>query len=80
MKHILDARNLLCPLPVIRVQERVSEIPDGEMLEVICTDPGVIHDFPSWCRLNGHNFVDFIKQDDEYIVHLEVKRGSNVGP
>ena len=50
----LDARRLLCPLPVIRTQERIKGLAPGDTLEVICTDPGALHDIPAWCRLNGH--------------------------
>ena len=50
----LDARRLLCPLPVIRTQERIKGLAPGDTLEVTCTDPGALHDIPAWCRLNGH--------------------------
>ena len=50
----LDARRLLCPLPVIRTQERLKGLEPGDTLEVTCTDPGALHDIPAWCRLNGH--------------------------
>ncbi|MCG6871151.1 MAG: sulfurtransferase TusA family protein [Gammaproteobacteria bacterium] len=50
----LDARHLLCPMPVIRTQERVARLAPGEELEVLATDPGVLADIPAWCRVNGH--------------------------
>ena len=50
----LDARRLLCPLPVIRTQERIKGLEAGDTLEVTCTDPGALYDIPAWCRLNGH--------------------------
>ena len=56
--HQLDARRLLCPLPVIRTQNRVRELDDGDLLEVLATDPGVLNDVPAWCRINGHNVVE----------------------
>ncbi|MCP4995802.1 MAG: sulfurtransferase TusA family protein [Gammaproteobacteria bacterium] len=68
----LDARRLLCPMPVIRVQDRVAELPPGTLLEAVCTDPGVLSDIPAWCRINGHRVVETRRQEDEYIVVLEV--------
>ena len=50
----LDARQLLCPLPVIRTQARIATLPRGAVLEVIATDPGVLQDIPAWCRVHGH--------------------------
>lgn len=55
--HKLDARRLLCPLPVIRVQDRVNRLKAGDRLEVVFTDPGALHDIPAWSRVNGHRVV-----------------------
>ncbi len=71
MQH-LDARNLLCPMPVIRLQERVKTLSAGERLEVVCTDPGVLSDIPAWCRINGHRLVDTRTSDDEFLLIVEV--------
>lgn len=59
----LDARRLLCPLPVIRTQERVKQLAPGDVLEITCTDPGALHDIPAWCRLNGHR-VEGTSEDE----------------
>ncbi|MEX1237838.1 MAG: sulfurtransferase TusA family protein [Pseudomonadales bacterium] len=54
----LDARRLLCPLPVIRTQDKIRELVPGDTLVVHCTDPGVLNDIPAWCRINGHQVVN----------------------
>jgi len=71
MEH-LDARRLLCPLPVIRVQDRVKNLQAGDLLMVVCTDPGVLNDIPAWCRINGHRVIELEDCDDEYFVTLEI--------
>jgi len=68
----LDARNLLCPLPVIRTQNKVKTLKPGDRLEVICTDPGALQDIPSWCRVFGHNVIRTETINNEIIIHLEV--------
>ncbi len=68
----LDARRLLCPLPVIRTQDKVKTLQSGDELTVFCTDPGVMQDIPAWCRINGHQVIDTRNEDGEYIVVLEV--------
>lgn len=68
----LDARRLLCPLPVIRTQERVERLGAGDTLEVICTDPGARYDIPAWCRVNGHELVSIEQQGDELVITLRV--------
>ncbi len=71
-REILNARRLLCPLPVIRTQDKVKQLKAGDQLEVICTDPGVMRDIPTWCRINGHKVLETISGDHEYIIILEV--------
>ena len=68
----LDCRRLLCPMPVIRVQDRVAELQPGDELEAICTDPGVLQDIPAWCRINGHQVLEQGQADDLYKVLLRV--------
>lgn len=71
---ILDARNLLCPLPVIRTQDRVEKMSPGECLLIQCTDHGVINDIPAWCRINGHEVLSIDEQ--EYEIVIKIRLGS----
>ncbi len=64
----LDARRLLCPLPVIKTQNKVAELSSGDILKVICTDPGALSDIPAWARIHGHQIVESIEEDDEIII------------
>lgn len=68
----LDARRLLCPLPVIRTQDAVADLNPGDSLQILCTDPGVIHDIPAWCRLHGHQVCAINAQDDEIAITIRV--------
>lgn len=72
MKHELDVRRLLCPIPVIRTQNRVRELAEGDELEVLATDPGVLSDVPAWCRINGHEVLEAGRRDHEVFVRLRV--------
>lgn len=71
----LDARHLLCPLPVIRTQNRVAALPVGAVLEVLATDPGVLQDIPAWCRVHGHQFLGAEREGREIRVWLTVRHG-----
>ncbi len=71
-EYSLDARRLLCPLPVIRTQDKVKQLQQGDVLRVTCTDPGVMQDIPAWCRINGHKVLKTQSGEYEYIITLEV--------
>lgn len=71
-RHTLDARNIMCPLPVIRTQDRVAQLSPGDVLEVVCTDPGALNDIPAWCRINGHRILAAEDAGDTVKVVVEV--------
>jgi tRNA 2-thiouridine synthesizing protein A len=63
---------MLCPLPVIRTQDKVNQLNKGDVVHVLCTDPGATNDIPAWCRINGHKVVSMNTQDGEITVTIEV--------
>ena len=67
-KHSLDVKGQLCPIPVIRTQNQAKKLAPGDILEVVCTDPGVMNDIPAWCRINGHSVIDATTKDNNDIV------------
>lgn len=68
----IDARRLLCPMPVIRTQDAVKQLKQGDQLEIICTDPGALLDIPAWCRINGHKVISSNKLNGEIRIIIEV--------
>ena len=71
-RNELDARRMLCPMPVIRTQEKVEKLRVGDTLTILCTDPGAIHDIPAWCRVNGHEVLGVQQKDEEISIRLRV--------
>ena len=70
--HELDARRILCPLPVIRTQDAISKLQPGDVLQVTATDPGVKFDIPTWCRINGHRVLAVDEGEEEITLTIEV--------
>ncbi|OUS06738.1 hypothetical protein A9Q81_02320 [Gammaproteobacteria bacterium 42_54_T18] len=70
--HQLDTQGLLCPMPVIKTQNKIKELAIGDTLEVVASDPGVMHDIPAWCRINGHTIVESSKEDRLCTILIEV--------
>jgi tRNA 2-thiouridine synthesizing protein A len=76
MKKVeLDAKGLLCPMPVIKTQNKIKELQPGDILEVVSTDPGVTHDIPAWCRINGHRVITILESAYEIYIQIEVGNG-----
>lgn len=68
----VDARNLLCPMPVIRTQDAVAGCAPGDRVSVWCTDPGVVYDIPAWCRVHGHAVCNIKREENEIIIEIQV--------
>lgn len=74
--HILELQRMLCPMPVIKVQDQVALMEAGDTIEAICTDSGALQDIPAWARINGH-LITYVKKDEEkaeYIIRLKIRK------
>ena len=69
----LDARRLMCPMPVIKTQNIIKTLSSGDKVRVSCTDPGVMQDIPAWCRINGHTVLSTEEFDQKYILIIKVE-------
>ena len=72
--HHLDATQLLCPLPVIRAQDQITSLNDGDLLTVTCTDPGTLNDIPAWCRIHGHEVIESRAEGREQVFTIKVHK------
>ncbi len=53
-----DARNLNCPLPILRCKKSLSEIQAMQTLKIMATDPGSVKDFQAFCKQTGHELLE----------------------
>ena len=55
--ELIDARGLKCPLPVLKLEKRLDQVPVGTHLTVLATDPIAKVDIPLFCVQKGHKFT-----------------------
>ena len=53
----IDARHLLCPLPVLRLRKALAALPPGATVALVATDPAAVLDVPHFCAEAGHELV-----------------------
>lgn len=53
----IDARGLLCPLPVLRMKKRMQALPAGAIVRLLADDPAAHVDVPHFCAEAGHDFI-----------------------
>ena len=71
MTHTLDATRLMCPMPVIKLSQKIGDLSVGDTIEIIATDPGVKHDIPAWCRVHGHSVLGVEERDEKIVLLIE---------
>jgi len=54
----LDARGLLCPLPVLKAAKRLRAMSPGDILRVEADDPAAVVDIPHFCRETGYELLE----------------------
>jgi len=68
----LDVRGQLCPIPVIRTQNKIRGLAPGDTLIVLCTDPGSLSDIPAWTRIHGHEVIGTEQTNKEIEITIKV--------
>lgn len=71
---VLDVRKLLCPLPVIRLQQTIQQHENEARIIVLATDPGVLYDIPAWCRIHGHSILHIEQTKQEIRIEISIHK------
>lgn len=59
----LDARNLNCPLPILKTKRALNDVTIGGVLEVLATDPGSPDDFVAFAESTGNTLIEHAEDD-----------------
>ena len=67
----LDCMGLYCPMPIVKTAEKIKQLKQGEVLEVVADDIGVKEDMPAWCRATGNECLGIEEAAGEYKVYVK---------
>lgn len=59
----LDVKGASCPMPVVKTKSAVDSLSEGDVLEVVATDPGSVSDIDGWA--NGTEGVELLEQVED---------------
>lgn len=71
----LDAKGLACPMPVVKTKKTISDLEEGQVLEVQATDKGSKADLTAWARTVGHQYLGTVEEGD--VLYHYIRKGSN---
>ncbi len=63
----LDARGLLCPMPIVKTAKAMKELAPGAVLKLLATDRGSITDVPAWAETTGNELVEWHEEGDALV-------------
>ncbi|MFC5734126.1 sulfurtransferase TusA family protein [Cytobacillus gottheilii] len=71
----LDAKGLACPMPVVKTKKAMTDLAEGQVLEVLATDKGSKADLAAWASSVGHQYIGTV--EDEDILYHYIRKGNN---
>lgn len=69
----LDVKGLSCPLPILRTKKALAEMPSGQVLKVLATDPGSVKDFQAFAKQTGNDLLAMGEDAPVFIFFLKRK-------
>lgn len=77
----IDARGLLCPLPVLRLRKVLGALAPGTLVELIATDGASRIDVPHFCAQGGHELLaqSETRAGSGRVFHYRIRRGPDIG-
>lgn len=70
----LDACGLQCPGPILQLHEAMKQLSEGDVVEVLATDPGFLNDVKAWCERTGNCLLEVHQEEGRYTA--VIKKGS----
>ncbi len=70
----VDARNLNCPLPILRCKKGLSDMQEDQVLKIDATDPGSVKDFEAFCKQTGHELLQLDEDDDIFTFFIKKRK------
>jgi len=67
---LLDARGLICPLPVLKARKKLLAMPAGDVLQVMATDAAAVTDFALFCEETGHGLLSVTQDGGVFVFQL----------
>lgn len=67
----LDCMGLYCPMPIVKIAEKIKELKTGEVIELVADDKGIKKDMPAWCEATGHEYLGMEEDGGEIKVYVK---------
>ncbi|WNS79257.1 sulfurtransferase TusA family protein [Domibacillus sp. DTU_2020_1001157_1_SI_ALB_TIR_016] len=74
--HVLDAKGLACPMPIVKTKKIMKDVEAGQVLEIQATDKGSTADLQAWAKSTGHEYLG-TETEGDVLRHFLRKGGAD---
>lgn len=74
MKYYVDARGLICPLPVLKTRKVLLTMNNLDVVHITATDKATLRDFPLFCAETGHFIKEMEDKGPEINIVIECRK------
>ena len=71
MVEVLDAKGLMCPMPIVQLAKKIKTMKVGDELDLISDDIGSKEDVPAWCTRTGNQLVEAKEANGVYTYRIK---------
>ncbi|WP_211829463.1 sulfurtransferase TusA [Kistimonas asteriae] len=75
--HVLDTTGLICPEPVMMLHGKVRDMGEGDVVEVIATDPSTQRDIPKFCAFLSHELIGNEAREKKFYYYIRKGGGES---
>ena len=68
----IDLRGLQCPSPLVKLNEEITAIANGDEVIAVADDPAFRLDVEAWCEYTGNELV--VLDSAESTIHARIRR------
>ena len=69
----LNARNLSCPLPIVKTKKALVDMASNQVLKVISTDTGSVKDMAAFAEQTGNTLLSTVEENGEFVFYMKKK-------
>jgi len=66
-----DIVYMMCPMHLLKLEEQIKELEQGQILEIMTDYDGALEDIPAWCAKTGNEFLGMEDNADFYKFYIK---------
>jgi TusA-related sulfurtransferase len=66
-----DIVYMMCPMHLLKLEEQIKELEQGQILEIMTDYDGALEDIPAWCNRTGNEFLGMEETGDFFKFYIK---------